>query len=698
MGSIFVDNEKANKSISATDKKVEGLGSKLVSGIGTAAKWGAGIAAGAAAATGAVVVLAAKTVESYADYEQLVGGVETLFGDSADIVKKYADSAYKTAGMTANKYMETVTSFSASLLQGLNGDTAKAAEVADMAITDMSDNANKMGTSIESIQNAYQGFAKQNYTMLDNLKLGYGGTKEEMKRLLADAEKLSGKKYDLSNLNDVYEAIHVVQTEMGITGTTAKEAESTISGSIGMIKAKLQNFVTKIGASIAPVVQNFLTYVIDSLPKLESMVDEIIPVIGDLMSTIIPPAMNFIQNIVPALVEVFKNVMPFAVEILKQVGSAFSVVFKTIEEFLPIVLDYLGQFVSALQEFWYQHGEVIMVAIKDAFSLLWDTLVLVWDTVGKPLFDAIVEIFKYVSDNFNTISGTISDLFSWLMGVLSTVWSTVGKPVFDLIMSVVSLVADYFKDKMPLIQNAFSEAVSVIKNAWENGLKPVFEVIGYLISNVLAPTFEWVFENIIAPAVDRCFGRISELWNKVLKPIFEGIIDFVGGVFSGQWSRAWHGILDILKGIFNGMVQAVKTPLNQVIGIINGFIGAVNKIDIPDWVPGVGGKGINIPKIPMLAKGGTVFEQGHAIVGEAGAELIELPRGARVTPLTNNGNPLNDYSGMLEKIYGLLDNLLSATQRQDMQVVLDTGILVGQLAPGVDRKMSANYRLRERGV
>lgn len=555
-----------------------------------------------------------------------------------------------------------------------------------------------MGTSMESIQNAYQGFAKQNYTMLDNLKIGYGGTKEEMKRLLTDAEKLSGKKYDLSNLNDVYEAIHVVQTEMGITGTTAKEAESTISGSIGMIKAKLQNFVTKIGASIAPVVQNFLTYVIDSLPTLEGMVDEIIPVIGDLMSAIIPPTMNFIQNIFPALVEVFKNVMPFAVEILKQVGSAFSLVFKAIEEILPIVLDYFGQVVSALQEFWYQHGEVIMTAIKDAFGLLWDALVLAWDTVGKPLFDAIVEVFKYLSDNFDTISGTISDLFSWLMGVLSTVWSTVGKPVFDLIMSVVSLVADYFKDKMPLIQNAFSEAVSVIKNAWENGLKPVFEVIGYLISNVLAPTFKWVFENIIAPAVDKCFSRISELWNNVLKPIFEGIIDFVGGIFSGEWDRAWQGILDILKGVFNGIVDAVKTPLNSVIEIINSFISGVNKLKIPDWVPGVGGKGINIPKIPMLAKGGTVLEPGRAIVGEAGAELIELPRGARVTPLTNNGNPLNDYSGMLEKICDSLDNLLYATQKQDMQVVLDTGALVGQLAPGIDRKMSANYRLKERGV
>ena len=242
VGSIFVDNEQANKSIGKTDEKAQGVGKTLLGGVKKAGKWGAAIVAGAAAAATAVSGLAATTVSSYADYEQLIGGVETLFKDSAGIVEGYAKNAYKTAGMTANQYMETVTSFSASLLQGLNGDTAEAAKVADMAITDMSDNANKMGTDMQSIQNAYQGFAKQNYTMLDNLKLGYGGTKTEMERLLADASKLSGVRYNIDNLNDVYEAIHVIQGEMGITGTTAKEATSTISGSIFLIMALLSDF------------------------------------------------------------------------------------------------------------------------------------------------------------------------------------------------------------------------------------------------------------------------------------------------------------------------------------------------------------------------------------------------------------------------------------------------------------------------
>ena len=199
--------------------KISSLSSKLGSGLATAAKVGA---AAVAAAGTAIVAIGKQAVEQYAEYEQLVGGVETLFKQSSDVVQQYAANAYKTAGMSANEYMETVTSFSASLLQSLGGDTEAASKYADMAITDMSDNANKMGTSMESIQNAYQGFAKQNYTMLDNLKLGYGGTKEEMQRLLDDAEKLSGVEYDISSYADIVDAIHVVQTEMGITGTTAK--------------------------------------------------------------------------------------------------------------------------------------------------------------------------------------------------------------------------------------------------------------------------------------------------------------------------------------------------------------------------------------------------------------------------------------------------------------------------------------------
>lgn len=200
------------------------------------------------ASVGAITKISKSALDAYANYEQLVGGVDKLFGKSSSTIIKNANKAYRTAGVSANKYMEQATSFSASLISSLNGDTQKAAKITDMAIRDMSDNVNVFGSNMEDIQRAYQGFAKQNYTMLDNLKLGYGGTKTEMERLLKDAEKISGVKYDISNLSDVYEAIHVIQKEMNITGTTAKEAADTIEGSVNTMKSAWENWLTAIGS------------------------------------------------------------------------------------------------------------------------------------------------------------------------------------------------------------------------------------------------------------------------------------------------------------------------------------------------------------------------------------------------------------------------------------------------------------------
>jgi hypothetical protein len=244
----------------ATDK-LAGIGDKLKGGLAAA---GTVAAAGVGAAATAVAALTKQAVAGYAETEQLRGGVETLFKESASTIEAYANEAYKTAGLSANEYMATVTGFSASMLASLGGDTAAAAEMADLAITDMADNANKMGTDISMIQNAYQGFAKQNYTMLDNLKLGYGGTKEEMQRLLDDAAKLSGMEFDISSFADITEAIHIVQEEMGIAGATAAEAESTISGSAAAMKSAWTNLVAGLAdenANVDQLLGNFLSSV-----------------------------------------------------------------------------------------------------------------------------------------------------------------------------------------------------------------------------------------------------------------------------------------------------------------------------------------------------------------------------------------------------------------------------------------------------
>lgn len=299
----------------------------------------------------ALIDLGKQSIQGFAEQQQLIGGVDTLFKESSAQVQRYANEAYKTAGLSANQYMETVTSFSASLLQSLGGDTKAAAEKADQAITDMSDNANKMGTDMQSIQNAYQGFAKANYTMLDNLKLGYGGTKEEMQRLLTDAEKLSSVKYDLSSYADIVDAIHVVQTEMGITGTTAAEAATTIEGSANAMKSAWNNLLTgmsnenlDLNKLVKDVVDSIGTFADNIIPRLQVMlprfaegltqlVDGLVPYIGPAMELLLPSLVQGVGGLVsgivqalPAAVEAISAVIPMLVQqltiLLPQIVSA----------------------------------------------------------------------------------------------------------------------------------------------------------------------------------------------------------------------------------------------------------------------------------------------------------------------------------------------------------------------------------------
>lgn len=304
---IGADVSDVNRGIEDTGKKTSALGEKIKSGLAAAGK---AAVVGVTAAATAIGTIGTKAVQAYADYEQLVGGVETLFKDSQDKVMEYANNAYKTAGLSANEYMETVTSFSASLLQSLDGDTSAAAEKANLALTDMSDNANKMGSDMTLIQNAYQGFAKANYTMLDNLKLGYGGTQAEMQRLLEDAEKISGIKYDISSYADIVDAIHVVQTEMGITGTTAKEAASTIQGSFGMVKAAWQNLVTGLAdpdQDLGALVGNFTDSVViagnNLIPRIQELLPRIVEAVTSLVGTVSEQLPALLESVLPSLIE-----------------------------------------------------------------------------------------------------------------------------------------------------------------------------------------------------------------------------------------------------------------------------------------------------------------------------------------------------------------------------------------------------------
>ena len=340
----------------------------------------------------ALVDLGKQSIQGFAEQEQLIGGVDTLFKKSSAQVQQYANEAYKTAGLSANQYMETVTSFSASLLQSLGGDTAAAAQKADQAITDMSDNANKLGTDMTSIQYAYQGFAKQNYTMLDNLKLGYGGTKQEMERLLADAEKISGVKYDISSYADIVDAIHVVQTEMGITGTTAKEAATTIEGSANAMKSAWSNLLTGMSnenLDLDRLVQNVVdsvgTYADNLLPRLQVMLPRFAEGMTQLVNGLVPYVGPAMELLLPSLVQGIGSLVSGIVQALPAAVEAISAVVPMLVEQIAILLP---QIVDA--------GIGIIVALADGIGVNLPALV-------PAAVDAIITVADGLLDHIDTL-------------------------------------------------------------------------------------------------------------------------------------------------------------------------------------------------------------------------------------------------------------------------------------------------------
>lgn len=366
------------------------VGDALKSGLVVAAK-AATVAIGAASA--AMGVLIKQAVADYGEYEQLVGGVETLFKDSSDTVLGYAKNAYKTAGLSANDYMETVTSFSASLLQSMGNDTAKAAEKADLAITDMSNNANKMGTDMSSIQNAYQGFAKSNYTMLDNLKLGYGGTKEEMQRLIDDANALNAAqgnytKYTINSYADIVDAIHTVQTEMGITGTTALKASTTVDGSINSMKAAWSNFVTGLGNDNADIselsrqlIQSVETVAANVLPVIETILGNI----AEAVKTDGPEMVEkFVAYAIDKLPEVIKLGLQMVLALAKGIGQNLP---KLVSGVLQMVETIVETFVASLPD--------IIEVGKDIVRGLWDGI----KAMGSWLKDKVSGFVGGIVDN-----------------------------------------------------------------------------------------------------------------------------------------------------------------------------------------------------------------------------------------------------------------------------------------------------------
>ena len=491
------------------------------------------IGKGVLAVTGAVatgtLALVKGVSSEYGELQQSIGGIETLFGDSADKVIENANNAFKTAGISANDYMQQVTSFSASLLQAVGGDTVKASETANMAIIDMADNANKMGTSIEMIQNAYQGFAKQNYTMLDNLKLGYGGTKTEMERLLADAEKITGIKYDMSNLDDVYNAIHVIQVELGIAGATAQEAGDTVQGSIGSLSASWQNFMAGLGnpkADMEKLVQ-------DVANSLAGAINNIVPIIENLtkvLPTVLEAIIESVMDLLPTLVDTFTQL------VLKVIVALIAN--------LPLFLSGLVQLVFGLVR-------GLIAVLPDAYAQL-----------DMALANGIQQLISMIGTALTPIIQKVSDVFTRVYNAVVT-W---GSNLIDNVKQTAINVVDGFLTFMASLPH---RAVEVFNN--------VVQAVVAWGSNLIARA-----RQIASDFVRTIINGIKSLPSKVMDIGY----NLVTGLWSGIQSRlGWlrNKISDWCSNIVNSFKEAfdVHSP-SRVTAEIGGFIAEGLGIGIED--------------------------------------------------------------------------------------------------------------------
>ena len=658
--------------------------SSVMKGIGSSAiKVGKGLAVAGAAAATAVTALVSKSVGAFADYEQLTGGVETLFGAGGRSVEEYAQSvgksvsdiqgkydslmsaqnavlenankAYMTAGMSANEYMDTVTGFSASLISSLGGDTNKAADYANSALVDMSDNANKMGTDMESIKNAYQGFAKQNYTMLDNLKLGYGGTQEEMKRLLSDAEKLTGQRYDISSFADITQAIHAIQTQMDITGTTAKEASTTISGSWGSLKAAFQNvlvglttggdmFDQSLDALINTAVtfgQNIIPAIKGALSGVGYLIEGLAPVIGET----IPPLIN---DLAPTLANSAVSLISSLVNGLTQNATQFSeclsniiiVAVAGISTVVPQLLDAASKIVSNLMQGLTNSMPQIVNGAVTLIEGLVNGLVnniplLIMGAVQlvTSLANGLIENLPRIIDaGVNLITGIVSASYSMMPQIIQNGMQLVVNLAVGLVRAIPQLIAALPRITGAIVKgfksvNWFDLGLQLIKSIWEgiksigsemwngvkektselwggvkngvseklNNIKSAYDAHGRGLKGATFAAIEGVKEYYRTgyDAINQLTGgKLGEVVNAVGEKM-----EVVKGKFSEAFGNVKNTVMTIFENIKNGITEKISAAVNKVKEIFG---------SIADKASDVWGKIKGIIKAPKIVQKGTV--------------------------------------------------------------------------------------------
>lgn len=551
------------------------FGSTFTSVLGGVAKTAG--AALAAAATG-VTALTSAAINNYAEYEQLVGGVETLFKDSADVVQEYAANAFKTSGMSANEYMNTVTSFAASLIQSLDGDTEAAASKAQTAIEDMADNANKMGTAIESIQNAYQGFAKQNYTMLDNLKLGYGGTKSEMERLLADATAISGIEFSIDSYADIVEAIHIIQQNMGITGTTALEASETITGSMSSIQAAWQNVLTGIAdenadfegqiealvATVGAFAGNMLPRITTAIAGVGKLVTSLAPIVAEMLpemfATLLPELLNSISTLINSAAGVLPQLIT---TIVKAIGNGLPQIITTFIQGFTTILNGISAAMPTL--------------IPSLVQAMVDSIIAILNNLPE-LMDAAEALIQGIS---NGILASLPILMDALPAIIEGIVTFFMKST-STIMEIASVLLMAMCDAIPLVvtqltalmPDIITAIVSAVQEAGPEMLVASVELLSQLL--VAIPEIVAMLWAAMPDVILAIIGSMEENWPKLVENGKESAIKLVDGfvdstVFKSIGNRVTEIVNKFKENFDLYAADYVEVGKNIILGLINGI-------------------------------------------------------------------------------------------------------------------------------
>lgn len=609
--------------------------------------------------TAPIVAGLTSIVSATADIEQSIGGVETLFKDSAGAVVMNATQAFETVGVSANEYMEQVTSFSASLLQSLGGDTAQAASYADRAMRDMADNANKFGTDIESIQYTYQGFAKANYTMLDNLKLGYGGTKEEMQRLISDASKMTDVQEQLGitvdgtsmSFANIVDAISVVQAHLGVMGTTSKEASTTIWGSFSQMKASAIDFAASLGQENAAIevtfnnmyqsavtfannVKGALQNVWDNLPLTEYQKTLIatVAVAGPVLS-VLGRIGGAIGNITEGFGGLLKHIGSLASGfggLISSAGGLFPLLSQIAGPLLIIAGVSVGvmALVEAFKQLYASSEEFrnSIAALKDMASMAFQQILAAVQPMIEPLKEAFSSVFE-----------ALVSLFTTLLPIIVPIITNIIVIVADVITAIINIVSPIVTIISGIIQ-ALVDAISPIING-------ILKVFGTVVEGVTGLWSTW--SGTVGGIIERFAGKVQEVANKI-KDFFKGAFDAVAG-----WaSSIFGGIADTISGAFSRAMAGVKGVINAVINGMNGATGIMNKIP-----------GVSIPKIPNLLHGTDNWAGGFARMNEGGrGELTYLPSGTVVVP--------HDISMKYAREAGRSNNVVAISSGNDTNVIL----------------------------